>query len=231
MKRLAVAAIVGLCVIACIVLMRIGCSSKIKVPTGALVRYENHFVDAEVAVEKPLAVEIIAKLNDEPDSAYRNVAMPLDTRKYLAVGARTLQVEDNRLTLMDSWGVRTWWLEGIEARLEATIGLSLKITVPRRTTVRYENDSGGSVAVEKPLANEIIAKLANEPDYADRHIRMPPDTIGYLDVGAQRVHVDDNELVLVDDWGMRMWEFRGIEAKLDALMSKAPSNSHAGNSE
>ncbi len=113
MKTLAIPAIVALCMI--------GCSSKIKVPEGTSVHYENHFVGSKVVAGKPLADEIIAKLNDEPDYAGKNVEMTLNTRKSLHVGTRIFAVTADELILIDDWGVRTWSFKGIEARLEALI--------------------------------------------------------------------------------------------------------------
>jgi len=109
MKKLAIPAIIALCMI--------GCSSNIKVPKGTSVTYEDRLAGAKVVVGSPLAGEIIDRLNDDPDDAEKKAGMPLDTQKYLHVGAMTLQVMADELVLIDDWGVRTWEFKGIETRL------------------------------------------------------------------------------------------------------------------
>ena len=113
MKRVSVLLFVAFCMI--------GCGTKIEVPAGTPVRYENHFTGAKVAVANPLADVIIAELNDEPSSSEKNAGMGLDTRKYLTVGARTFQVKGDELVLLDDWGVRTWRIKDIETKLDALI--------------------------------------------------------------------------------------------------------------
>jgi hypothetical protein len=98
-----------------------GCSTKISVPAGASVQYENSLTGAKVAVGAPLSDALITKLNAEPDTALKNVFMGLDTRKCLHVNRMTLKVNGNELLLLDDWGVRTWKMKGIETKLEALI--------------------------------------------------------------------------------------------------------------
>ncbi len=110
MKKLSILAVVVFCMI--------GCRTKIKVAAGTSVQYENHFMGSKVVVGNPLADVIITKLNDEPNSAQKNISMSLDTRKYLHVGTRTFQVKGHELVLLDNWGVRSWVISNIETKLE-----------------------------------------------------------------------------------------------------------------
>lgn len=97
-----------------------GCDTKLDIPKGTTVQY-NNVHNTAVTLEDALAGEIITKLNEEPDSKDKGAAMGLDTRKYLRVGRRTFQVLENRVVLIDGWGIRTWIVEDIEAKLDALI--------------------------------------------------------------------------------------------------------------
>ena len=49
---------------------------------------------------------------------------------------------------------------------------------------------------------------------------MSLDIRKYLHVAARAFQVTDDELVLMDDWGVREWAIPGIAARLDALQQR-----------
>jgi len=103
------------------------------------------------------------------------------------------------------------------------IGCSAKIKIPPGTPVQYENRfTGAMVVVENPLAGTIITRLNDEPDRATKGMAMGLDTQKYLRVGTNTFQVTGDELVLLDDWGVRTWVIRNIEMKLDVATNKAP---------
>ena len=109
------------------------------------------------------------------------------------------------------------------------VGCGAAIEIPAGTSVRYENYfTKAKVVVSNPLADVIITKLSDEPDSALKSAAMGLDTRKYLYVGARTFQVNVDELVLLDDWGVRTWRIKGIEAQLEALISKSPDNPDAG---
>ena len=112
------------------------------------------------------------------------------------------------------------------------VGCGRKIKVPAGTPVQYENHFKGSkVAVGDPLAGAIIAELNGEPDSAEKNTSMSLDTRKYLHVGTKTFQVKRDEVVLVDDWGVRTWTISNIETRLEALTIEAPSQPDAGDGE
>jgi len=103
------------------------------------------------------------------------------------------------------------------------IGCSAKINIPPGTPVKYEGGSTGAmVVVENTLAGTIITRLNDEPDRATKGMAMLLDTLKYLRIGTSTFHVEGDELVLLDDWGVRTWVIGNIGMKLDAATKKAP---------
>jgi len=102
------------------------------------------------------------------------------------------------------------------------MGCGEKIAVPAGAAVQYENHFAGSkVVVGDPLAGEIIDALGREPDRADKDVSAGLDTRKYLDVGGWGFQVHGDDIVLIDDWGVRAWTVRNIEARLEALAGGA----------
>ncbi len=139
-----------------VVLCTLGCSTKsstkISVPAGASVQYGNYSTGTKVAVGPPLSDTLITKLNAEPDNAEKNAEMDLKTRTYLQVNGMTLQVNGNEIVLHDDWGIRTWKIKSIEAKLEALI-----------TKVPNKPDAGDEKQMEAANAQEKVdGRHANE---------------------------------------------------------------------
>ena len=110
----------------------------------------------------------------------------------------------------------------------SAIGCSAKIDVPAGTPVQYENlFTEWKVAVDGALADEIVTVLRDDPDEADKGVHMRLDTRKRLTLGAMSFQVTKGELVLLDDWGVRRWKIRDIEARLDALAA-ASTKPHEG---
>ena len=106
---------------------------------------------------------------------------------------------------------------------------STKISVPAGASVQYGDYSTGTkVAVGPPLSNTLITKLNAEPDNAEKNAAMGLKTRTYLHVNGMTLQVNGNELLLLDGWGVRTWIIKGIETKLEALITKAPNKPDAG---
>ena len=111
-----------LCAGLCTILLLASCSTKITIPRGASIVYENDLVGVQVPISGALARVVLTKLATTPDRAYRGEEMPLNTRKYLRIGDRTFQVQANELVLLDDWGIRIWLVSKIESDLDALLG-------------------------------------------------------------------------------------------------------------
>ncbi|MEM1354732.1 MAG: hypothetical protein AAGC44_11420 [Planctomycetota bacterium] len=109
-------------VLALLLIALVGCGNRISIPEGALVIYENYARERQMKVDSDFAAEICKTLREPPDSAEKNMALGLDTRKSLRVGGQSFQVLPNSVILMDLWGVRTWHFKDIEARLDSVFG-------------------------------------------------------------------------------------------------------------
>ncbi len=97
-------------------------------------------------------------------------------------------------------------------------GCDTGITIPAGAPVTYENHfEDRSVVVGRPLADRIVTALRGEPHSAQRNVGMGLDTRKYLRVGGKSFQVTGDELILIDDWGVRTWRIAGVEAALDAL--------------
>lgn len=100
------------------------CAERPVVPATAKVVYENGITGRSVELGEPLADQVRRTLSREPDSSTRNAGMGLDARRYIRACGRTYQVTEDRLVLLDDWGVREWNTPGIAAELDAAIGVA-----------------------------------------------------------------------------------------------------------
>lgn len=108
-------------------------------------------------------------------------------------------------------------------------GCGRGIAVSAGAAVEYENHfTGSKVAVGGPLAGEIIGALGREPDRAEKNVSATLDTKKYLHVGARTFQVHGDEIILLDDWGMRTWMLRNIETRLEALTGGAATGPAGG---
>ena len=117
----------------------------------------------------------------------------------------------------------------LAAAVICVAGCSDRIDVLRGAGVNYENRfTGLRVVVRGALADEIIAVLNAKPVRAERNVSTSLDTMKYLSVGTHSFQVAEDSLILIDDWGVRFWEIKDIEARLDAPAVHPPAKPDAG---
>lgn len=92
------------------------------------------------------------------------------------------------------------------------------LDIPEDASIRYDDRvAGTSLPVTGPLSDLIIARIRSEPERAEEGASMGLDTREYLLVGNLTFQIEGDALVLVDDWGVRIWRLEGMGAKLDSL--------------
>jgi hypothetical protein len=110
-------------IFACIATLIVGCSPKLEIPPGAVVRYENASQSKTVVVPHPLSDAITKRLSERPDHADRRTSLAAYNKndQYLHIGSNTFHVLKNTLVLECSWGLRDWEIVHIGNDLEALI--------------------------------------------------------------------------------------------------------------
>ena len=98
---------------------------------------------------------------------------------------------------------------------------SSNVDIPPGATVEYEDEQlGVRVKVSGHLAETILARLADDPDYAsDVRVGAESPTKLYI-AGKTFLLRSEGEITLVDTWGTRAWFVTNLIGDLDAYLRK-----------
>jgi hypothetical protein len=95
------------------------------------------------------------------------------------------------------------------------------LRISDRSVVTYENQfERRRITVPAPLSITIRQTLSAAPDQADKDVGMGLDTRKYLHVGSHTLQVTGDDVILLDDWGVRRWSIVDIEKTLDGILKE-----------
>ena len=106
---------------------------------------------------------------------------------------------------------------------------SHQIDVSDKSEVVYVNEfSNKSIEITSDLADVIRTKLSGPPQESEKGVAMGLDTRRYIRVSHLTFQVLNNDLVLMDEWGVRTWRIDKIETLLESELKAAMGAQSAG---